>query len=235
MDEAQCPRRDWRTCSVRFCLCITEQISIRICSYLVGLRSRASNTLTLRDAPVHFITRDVKRLKHINADVSGPSAEKTTQRAPSLTRAFGTKKSLRAVRVRERNEVNVASMVGVLEHLNEGVEEKTGSLPSVGKLDCTAKHSRRSHKERTTDHAKEILDSSRLIPRFNQNADKPEDVYPPQFPGSRERTIDDSNTAVAIRGGRFGSCEEAIAVQSFQVHQWAPSGAVSQSVAFGNS
>jgi DNA-directed RNA polymerase I subunit RPA49 len=98
--------------------------------YIVGLRSRKNNTLTLRDAPVHVVTREVKRLRPDSED-SKAASEKAVQRA-SLAHAFGTKKSLKAVRARERNQVNVGSMVGVLEVMNQGVGGRTETLPTTG-------------------------------------------------------------------------------------------------------
>lgn len=99
--------------------------------YLVGIRSKATKTITLRDAPFHIVRRDVKRLKMLTPIASTQAVERASQRS-KLGEAFGTKKAIKAIKSKERNQVDVASMEGVLGIIGEGVEGRTAGLPTEG-------------------------------------------------------------------------------------------------------
>ncbi|KAI0920527.1 hypothetical protein AcV5_010239 [Taiwanofungus camphoratus] len=126
------------------------------CSYLVGVHNKRTGVTTLRPAPLHILTRQVKALKNL------PPMEVTTddraQLRNKLGETFGTKKAKAAIRAQERNRVDIDAMKGVTAHLQETIMENTGNLP-------------------TLEEAKASADSSRLIPPHNTDAQRPEDVY----------------------------------------------------------
>jgi hypothetical protein len=62
---------------------------------------------------------------------STQSAEKVAQRT-KLGEAFGTKKAIKALKAMDRNQVDVTKMESVLNILGEGVETRTGGLPTEG-------------------------------------------------------------------------------------------------------
>ncbi|CCM05914.1 uncharacterized protein FIBRA_08152 [Fibroporia radiculosa] len=126
------------------------------CSYLVGIHDKRTNLTTFRAAPLHIITRQVKALKNL-----APAEVTTDERVRlrnKLGETFGTKKAKAAIRAQERNRVDIDAMKGVTSHLQDTIMENTGSLP-------------------TTEEAKASADSSRLIPPYNANASRPDDVY----------------------------------------------------------
>jgi DNA-directed RNA polymerase I subunit RPA49 len=144
--------------------------------YLVGVRSKSAKTVTIRDAPFHIVRRDVKRLKLLAPIASTQTAERVTQRS-KLGEAFGTKKAIKAIKARERNQVDVSKMESILGIIGEGVETRTGGLPTEGSFHaqiCTI------YQQLVTsiEQAKEIVDSSRPIPHHDPSALNLEDVYP---------------------------------------------------------
>ncbi|EMD35139.1 hypothetical protein CERSUDRAFT_116615 [Gelatoporia subvermispora B] len=127
------------------------------CSYLVGIYDKRTKTTTLRPAPLHILTRQVKALKNLRS-MAVTEDERVALRN-RLGEAFGTKKAKAAIRAAERNRVDVDAMQGVTGHLQDTIQQNTGSLP-------------------TQEEAKASADSSRLIPAYNADATRPNDVYP---------------------------------------------------------
>ncbi|OCH90863.1 RNA polymerase I associated factor, A49-like protein [Obba rivulosa] len=127
------------------------------CSYLVGIHDKRTNTTTLRPAPLHILARQVKALKNLQSMAA--TADERVELRNRLGEAFGTKKAKAAIRAAERNRVDVDAMQGVAGHLQHTIQQNTSSLP-------------------TQEEAKASADSSRLIPAYNADATRPEDVYP---------------------------------------------------------
>ena len=99
-------------------------------SYLVGIYNKRTKTTTLRPAPLHILSRQVKALKNLKP-IQASSDERVKLRN-TLGEAFGTKKAKAAIRAQERNRVDIDEMRGVAGHLQERIEENTGSLPTQG-------------------------------------------------------------------------------------------------------
>ncbi|OBZ74745.1 DNA-directed RNA polymerase I subunit RPA49 [Grifola frondosa] len=132
------------------------QLSSTGCSYLVGVHDKRTNTTTFRPAPLHVLARQVKALKSL-MPIEASNDERMALRN-SLGEAFGTKKAKAAIRARERNRVDVDAMKAVAGHLQDTILENTDSLP-------------------TLQQAKTSADSSRLVPPYNADAERPDDVY----------------------------------------------------------
>ena len=62
------------------------------------------------------------------------STEERIKQRNALGETFGTKKAKAAIRAMERNRVDVDAMKGVAGHLQDRIEENTGSLPTQGSL-----------------------------------------------------------------------------------------------------
>ncbi|EKM52686.1 uncharacterized protein PHACADRAFT_261280 [Phanerochaete carnosa HHB-10118-sp] len=126
------------------------------CSYLVGVYNKRTKTTVLRSAPLHILARNVKALKNLKP--MEVSVDERIKLRNTLGETFGTKKAKAAIRAHERNRVDIDAMRGVASHLQEDIQENTESLP-------------------TQEEAKAAADSSRLIPPYNADAQRPDDVY----------------------------------------------------------
>ncbi|PSS37246.1 hypothetical protein PHLCEN_2v884 [Hermanssonia centrifuga] len=126
------------------------------CSYLVGIYDKRTKTTTLREAPLHILSRQVKALKNLKS--IEVSSEERIKLRNTLGETFGTKKAKAAIRAQERNRVDVDAMQGVAGHLQQRIQANTESLPTQAEAKATA-------------------DSNRLIPTYDENAQRPEDVY----------------------------------------------------------
>ncbi|KAG2143922.1 Rpa49 subunit specific to nuclear RNA polymerase I [Suillus cothurnatus] len=96
--------------------------------YLVGVHNKRTGITTIRAAPLHILTHEVKALKGLQ-----PAAVSTLQRLEAraaLGETFGTKKAKLAIRAQERNKVDVSAMEGVADHLQESILKNTSTLPS---------------------------------------------------------------------------------------------------------
>ncbi|KAG1838570.1 Rpa49 subunit specific to nuclear RNA polymerase I [Suillus subalutaceus] len=125
--------------------------------YLVGVHNKRTGITTLRAAPLHILTHEVKALKGLQ-----PAAVSTLQRLEAraaLGETFGTKKAKLAIRAQERNKVDVSAMEGVADHLQESILKNTSTLPSK-------------------EEAKANADSTRLVPQYDIDALNPNDIYP---------------------------------------------------------
>ena len=148
-------------------------ISSLPCRYFVGVHNKRTGTTTVRAAPLHILTHEVKALKSLQ-----PAAVPTLQRLEAraaLGETFGTKKAKQAIRAQERNKVDVSAMEGVANHLQESIFKNTSTLPSKGLFDLF--HAR-SCLTVPLEEAKAKADSSRLIPHHDPDALNPSDVYP---------------------------------------------------------
>lgn len=99
--------------------------------YLVGVHNKRTGITTLRAAPLHLLTHQVKALKGIKP--APVSVQQHMEARASLGETFGTKKAKANIRARERNKVDVSAMEGVAEHLQDRIEQSTGALPTQGK------------------------------------------------------------------------------------------------------
>lgn len=98
--------------------------------YFVGVHNKRTGITTLRAAPLHILTHEVKALKGLQ-----PAAVSTLQRLEAraaLGETFGTKRAKLAIRAQERNKVDVSAMEGVADHLQESILKNTSTLPSKG-------------------------------------------------------------------------------------------------------
>ena len=92
------------------------------------MHDKTTHTVKLRYAPLHVMTRDVKALKSLNPLAA--STKDGDKARNILGEAFGSKKAKRAIQATERNRVDISAMQGVVDHLQDGIEAGTGSLPS---------------------------------------------------------------------------------------------------------
>jgi len=129
------------------------------CSYLVGIYSKKTKTTTLTPAPLHLLTHQVKSLKNLQPIASSqPDPSQRNLLRNKLGETFGTKKAKAAIKAFERNKVDLETMKGVTDHLQERVGENTSSLPSRAEVEAMG-------------------DANRLIPPFNKQAHTPDEVY----------------------------------------------------------
>lgn len=98
--------------------------------YLVAVHNKRTKTTTIREAPLHILTHQVKALKSLK-----PAAVSTLQRLEAraaLGESFGTKKAKQAIKAQERNKVDVSAMETVVDHLQGSIQRNTQALPSRG-------------------------------------------------------------------------------------------------------
>ncbi|KIJ47295.1 hypothetical protein M422DRAFT_164274, partial [Sphaerobolus stellatus SS14] len=126
--------------------------------YIIGIHDKKTNTVVLRQAPLHVLSRQVKALKSLESLAVTLESQGHAQAKNTLGDAFGSKKAQQAIRAKERNRVDVAAMESVAAHLQNSIEANTESLP-------------------TKEEAKEAMDESRPIPRYNLHAGSPDQVY----------------------------------------------------------
>jgi DNA-directed RNA polymerase I subunit RPA49 len=158
----------YATCS----LCYLNY-SFTKCRYYIAVHNRRTQKTTIRAAPLHILTTQVKAFKGLES--SAATIKERVLARNALGETFGTKKAKAAIKSAERNKVDVSAMEGVISHLVDRIEQSTGALPSKGesfyngfKILTLA---------RIVDEMKEIADSNRLIPPFDPNATIPADVY----------------------------------------------------------
>ncbi|KAI6148083.1 Rpa49 subunit specific to nuclear RNA polymerase I [Pisolithus tinctorius] len=127
------------------------------CRYLVGVHDKKTSKTTIRPAPLHILTRDVKALK--GQEPIAVSVLQRLEARAALGESFGTKKAKLAIKAQERNKVDVSAMETVVDHLQESIQKSTQALPSKEEAQATA-------------------DSTRLVPPYNAEATVPSEVYP---------------------------------------------------------
>jgi hypothetical protein len=107
-----------------------HQIPVYIGSYFVAAHDKRTGKTIFRSAPLHILTRQVKRLKTIQ-----PTPVTVAQRIEArnaLGATFGTKKAQAAIRARERNRIDVDAMKAVTGNLQSTIEDNTTGLPTQG-------------------------------------------------------------------------------------------------------
>ncbi|KAI6142439.1 Rpa49 subunit specific to nuclear RNA polymerase I, partial [Pisolithus tinctorius] len=127
------------------------------CRYLVGVHDKKTGKTTIRPAPLHIPTRDVKALK--GQEPIAVSVLQRLEARAALGESFGTKKAKLAIKAQERNKVDVSAMETAVDHLQESIQKSTPALPSEEEAQATA-------------------DSTRLVPPYNAEATVPSEVYP---------------------------------------------------------
>ncbi|KAF9228125.1 RNA polymerase I associated factor, A49-like protein [Gyrodon lividus] len=125
--------------------------------YFAAVHNKRTGVTTIRQAPLHILTHQVKSLKSLK-----PSEVSVLQRLEAraaLGESFGTKKAKQAIKAQARNKVDVSAMETVADHLQESIERNTQALPSKEEAQATA-------------------DSTRLVPAYNADAETPSEIYP---------------------------------------------------------
>lgn len=102
-------------------------------SYLVAVHDKSTGKTIFRPAPLHILTRRVKRLKNIQPTPTTVSQRIEARNALGVT--FGTKKAQAAIRARERNKIDVDAMRAVTGNLQSTIEDNTTNLPTQGRSD----------------------------------------------------------------------------------------------------
>jgi DNA-directed RNA polymerase I subunit RPA49 len=99
-------------------------------SYLVAVHDKCTGKTIFRPAPLHILTRQVKRLKNIHS--TPVTVAQRIEARNALGATFGTKKAQAAIRARERNKIDVDAMKAVTGNLQSTIEDKTTNLPTQG-------------------------------------------------------------------------------------------------------
>jgi DNA-directed RNA polymerase I subunit RPA49 len=149
---------------------------VSLVRYLIGVHNKRTKVTTLRAAPLHVITRQVKALKGLESEE--PSALQFIGARGALREAFGTKKAQALLRAEERNRVDVSAMEDVAGHLQERIELNTGALPTKGeRTSLLWVAALMANFSPSPEEAEATADSNRLIPPYNAGALEPADVY----------------------------------------------------------
>lgn len=101
--------------------------------YLVGVYDKTSKKVRLYWAPAHLMSRTVRALKSRtkSSTIIDPQTQYRAARN-QLGETFGSRKSIKAIRAAERNEVDVSALNGVVNHVQNGIDVGTSALPSQG-------------------------------------------------------------------------------------------------------
>ncbi|KAH9989553.1 RNA polymerase I associated factor, A49-like protein [Russula vinacea] len=125
--------------------------------YFLALHRPGSSKLVLQPTPVYLISRQVKALKNFRP--TEPDSSEQFQARSMLGKVFGTKKAKAAIDAQERNRIDVSAMEDVAGVLQDRIDEGTENLPTQEKMQDSA-------------------NAARLIPTYNADAERPEDIYP---------------------------------------------------------
>ncbi|KAH9044916.1 RNA polymerase I associated factor A49-like protein [Lactarius deliciosus] len=123
----------------------------------LALHRPGSSKLILHPTPLYLMSRQVRALRNFKPMEPGTSERLHARNV--LGEAFGTKKAKAAIRAHERNKVDVNVMEAVADVLQDRIEEGTENLPTQEKME-------------------EAVNAARLIPAYNADAERPEDIYP---------------------------------------------------------
>ncbi|KAI6142407.1 RNA polymerase I associated factor, A49-like protein [Pisolithus tinctorius] len=145
------------------------------CRYLVGVHDKKTGKTTIRPAPLHILTRDVKALK--GQEPIAVSVLQRLEARAALGESFGTKKAKLAIKAQERNKVDVSAMETVVDHLQESIQKSTQALPSKGSL-FRSLYIASTYLRGSSEEAQATADSTRLVPPYNAEATVPSEVYP---------------------------------------------------------
>ncbi|GJJ09367.1 hypothetical protein Clacol_003589 [Clathrus columnatus] len=122
-----------------------------------GIRDQKTNKITLRNAPLHVLARDVKAVKSLDP-LTTKNHEEWIAAKNALGETFGSKKTKQAIKTMERNKIDVSAMENVVGHIQGSIESGTLMLP-------------------TKEEAKVITNENRPIPPCNTDASSPDEVY----------------------------------------------------------
>ncbi|KAF8259326.1 Rpa49 subunit specific to nuclear RNA polymerase I [Lactarius quietus] len=134
-----------------------DELTLFLNRYFLALHRPGSSKLILHPTPLYLMSRQVKALRNFKPTEPGISERLHARHV--LGEAFGTKKTKAAIRAHERNKVDVSVMEAVADVLQDRIEEGTENLPTQDKME-------------------DAVNAARLIPAYNADAQKPEDVYP---------------------------------------------------------
>ncbi|KAG6331705.1 hypothetical protein ID866_7385 [Astraeus odoratus] len=165
------------------------------CRYFIGVHNKKTGVTTVRQAPLHIITHQVKALKHIQP--AAVSVLPRLEARAALGESFGTKKAKLAIKAQQRNKVDVSAMETVVDHLQESIQKSTHALPSKEEAQATA-------------------NSTRLVPPYNAEASIPSEVYPIHniIPEMEWKTLSPGSFLAA------GTSKERRALLPFQRSNW---------------
>ena len=102
--------------------------------YFIGIRNKRTNTVTLRPAPVQIFARRVKALDSLTSPSKETADADYQAKRANLGETFGTKKALKNIRARERNQVDVSAMEDVAGYIQASIEANSSGLPTVGAI-----------------------------------------------------------------------------------------------------
>lgn len=132
-------------------------------TYLIGLQSSSSQTLTLFPTTLHQLRTNVKSLKSALSDLKKEEDESVDTKAYqhsriSLGTTFGTKKVRRAIQAAARNQIDPESMLHLQGHLLDSIASTSTALPTLAQQVAEA-------------------DAQRPIPPYQLNAKSPKEIY----------------------------------------------------------
>ncbi|KAI8052538.1 RNA polymerase I associated factor, A49-like protein [Syncephalis plumigaleata] len=135
----------------------TQQTSL-FCRYMIGVRDKRTDVLTLQPATVFPLEKSIKSLANAKSIASSDQDSYMAARN-HLQETFGNKKQKAAVRARERNQVDVSQLEHVAGVIRETITERSTDIPD-------------------REDIMELQNESRPVPPFDLNAQRPEDIYP---------------------------------------------------------
>ena len=125
---------------------------------------------------MYLISRQIKALK--NFESTKPDSLEYSQARSTLGKVFGTKKAKAAIRAQERNKVDVSAMEDVAGVLQDRIDEATENLPTQGAPLCFSCEKCLAHVKGLSEKMEDSANAARLIPAYNTDAERPEDIYP---------------------------------------------------------
>lgn len=147
------------------------------CRYFLALHRPGSSKLILQPTPVYLISRQVKALKNFRP--TEPDSSEQFQARSMLGKVFGTKKAKAAIDAQERNRIDVSAMEDVAGVLQDRIDEGTENLPTQGAPRLFFyRVNGLAHVEGLSEKMQDSANAARLIPAYNADAERPEDIYP---------------------------------------------------------
>ncbi|KAI7900800.1 RNA polymerase I associated factor, A49-like protein [Cokeromyces recurvatus] len=126
------------------------------CKYIVGVYSKKNNSLSITNAPVMKMSRSVKAL---SSEIATTSRTVQSQVArTSLGLAFGTAKAKQQLKSEERNLVKGEDLANQMDNLHTEIGKATVNIP-------------------TKDEMKKDMETALPVPKYNINAESPDEVY----------------------------------------------------------
>ncbi len=126
---------------------------------------------------MYLISRQIKALKNFKS--TKPDSLEYSQARSTLGKVFGTKKAKTAIHAQERNKIDVSAMEDVAGVLQDRIDEGTENLPTQGAprfFSCEKKCL--VHVKGLSEKMEDSANAARLIPVYNTDAERPEDIYP---------------------------------------------------------